>query len=93
MASSYDGDSTGRFHDRTYRLGETMAWFPPSDKRSASWCEAADPGHLPSIREACYSECLSCRAPLCVVLEFENRAIARVVTVAQESEWPNGYLR
>ena len=93
IAASYHGDATGRFHNRTYRIGETMAWFHPSDDRRAAWSEAADPGHLPSVHEACYSECLTCHADLCIVFEFENVGAARVVTAAREADWPSGYLR
>jgi hypothetical protein len=93
IASSYDGDSTGRFHERTYRLGETMAWFERSDVRRASWTDAADPAYLMVVREACYGACSSCGVELCIVLEFENAAPTSVVTITRVTDWPTGYLR
>ena len=93
IASSYSGDASGRFHDRTYGLGERVAWFTPPDERSCRWSECADPGHLPLVHEACYSECSDCRADLCVVLAFENASPADVVAVSAECDWPTGYLR
>ena len=93
IASSFDGDRTGRFHDRTYRLGEAMAWFPDSDSRNSAWADASDPGHRPAVHEACYGECSSCRGDLCVVLEFASLAPTRVVSLTREAEWPADYLR
>lgn len=93
IASDYAGDAAGRFHDRTYRVGEHMAWFLPPDKRSSRWSDRADPIHLPRVREACYASCQSCEADLCAVIEFQNLVPTIVVTITREEAWPNGYLR
>ena len=85
--------SYGRFHDRSYGLDARMAWWPQGDRRFDGWTERADPGHLPAIREACYSECQSCKAELCVVLEFQDLRPTRVLRISLESDWPDGYFR
>jgi hypothetical protein len=93
IAASYDGDSSGRFHDRPYGLDVVMAWWRRGDRRFDSWTDSADPGHLPSIREACYSDCQDCKADLCAVLEFQDLRATRVVLISLEAAWPEGYLR
>lgn len=93
IASDYAGDSAGRFHDRTYRIGEQLAWFPPPDKRSTQWSDGADPNHLPLVREACYATCPRCRADVCVVIEFENLVPKSVVTITRDDARPIGYQR
>ena len=93
IASDYDGDADGRFHDRTYRVGDRMAWFEPPDPRSSRWSECADPGRLPNVHEACYAHCVACRAEICVVLAFDRTRAVSVVAVATEAAWVPGYLR
>ncbi len=93
IASSFDGDSTGRFFDRTYPLGGEMAWWPKGDRRYLEWDERADPQSRPAVREACYAECRKCGANLCVVVEFEEIRPARIVSISLEQDWPVGYLR
>jgi hypothetical protein len=93
VAASHRGSEQGRFSGRTYRLNEALAWWPSSDPRHLSWQENCDPAHRPRIEEACYAECLSCHAEVCVVLEFKELKAARVVRTSIVSEWPTGYLR
>ena len=93
IAASYQGNEQGRFSGKTYRLNESLAWWPPADPRYPSWQEDCDLAHRPLIEEACYAECLSCHAELCAVLEFKDLRAVRVVQASVASEWPIGYLR
>jgi predicted RNA-binding Zn-ribbon protein involved in translation (DUF1610 family) len=91
VASDYDGDAGGRFHDRTYRFGERMAWWPESDSRYIRWSE--DCVSLPdgSSSEACYSDCTSCGAELCAVLRFEALVPRELLALRLEADWPSDY--
>ena len=93
VASSYEGDEQGCFFDRTYKLGEPMAWWPQTDDRYELWSEHCDPKHCSPLREACYCDCTRCGAGLCVVIEFENLRATRIVQASRESEWPDRYER
>lgn len=93
IASDYDGNEDGTFHGRTYRVGDRLAWFEPPDERHSRWSEAADPGRLPNVHEACYAHCAACRAEICVVLAFDRTRAPSVVAVATEAAWVPGYLR
>ena len=93
VASSFDGDSSGRFCDRTYKLGDEMAWWPPADGRCEEWHFDADPHARPAVREACYATCTHCRAELCMVLEFQALRPTQVISITHEEDWPSGYLR
>jgi len=92
-ASSYDGDDSGRFHDRTYQLGEVMRWFPASDPRVNSEEKPIFPAGQPEDHEACYSDCTNCGANLCVVIRFQGLTPIQVLHVSLESDWPTGYLK
>ena len=73
VASDYAGDASGRFHGREYRLGQTMAWWPRTDKRFDSWrAQRRRVGHVePEVdEEACYATCKLCNAPLYVIVRF-----------------------
>jgi hypothetical protein len=54
VASSFDGDETGRFCDRSYNLYERMVWWPREDPRFEDWpraehSELRDPRLLDAI--------------------------------------------
>jgi hypothetical protein len=96
VAADYDGDETGRFHDREYRIGDSMRWWTPLDPRFASWRANRGRGGVPSSEieeEACYAECPSCHARLFVLLRFNSIRIETVVAIGREETWPDGYLR
>ena len=93
VASSFSGDERGRFSNRSYRLGEAMAWWLPNDSRYPDWFKSCDPAHMSPVQEACYSECVGCRAELCVVVEFDGPTPIRAVAVTPASQWPEGYSR
>ena len=94
IASDFDGDTRGLFHDREYHLGDRMLWWPRGDARFQGWrvggrMENSIPPD--SDEEACYSNCTNCGAELCVVVNFLRAIPRRVVLVAREEDWPPGY--
>jgi hypothetical protein len=96
VASSFDGDLTGRFNERTYQLGQAMAWWPHDDKRFGEWRvngrrDAIASGSIDE--EACYSTCSACGADLCVVVSFKEAVPEQVVLVAREDDWPEQYWK
>jgi hypothetical protein len=94
MASSYNGDETGRFFDRVYKIGDRMAWWPQTHKDFARWQEDSEPGQPPHhTLEACYSKCENCGAELYAVIRFKDLKPIEVVEVGLESQWPEGYSR
>jgi hypothetical protein len=96
IASSYDGDDSGRFHNRIYVVGQTMAWWPRTDRRWPSWTEenrAPSEGQEGVVRECCYANCETCGAELYAVIEFRDLTVVRIVDVGIESLWPADYLR
>jgi hypothetical protein len=93
IAASYNGDSTGRFHDRKYHIGERMAWWPPDDPNYADWCNNGQCIQADRAREACYASCMSSGCKLCVVLEFVSLVPIRVIELLAEVDWPEGYGR
>src|ERR1051325_3408551 len=94
IASSYDGDETGRFHDRNYRFGERMAWYFEGHKLFPQWRDGGDPGQpSDSAVEACYSNCQTCGADLYTVVRFENLTPTQVIELGPGREWPEGHSR
>ena len=88
--SSYSGNASGRFHDRIYSIGDTLAWFEIDDTNySYEWHEQqADVGNA---IEACYASCLSCGAPLCSVVTVCNFVVCSVSAIEHENNWPSGF--
>ena len=93
IASSYEGDSSGRFSGRTYHMGERMAWWEPEDQRYRSWAEGSDDLHPGSVVEACYSSCKSCGSDLYAVIEFRDLVPFQTQDVGLEDEWPEGFWK
>jgi hypothetical protein len=93
VASDYDGDARGRFHDREYGLGDKMWWWADNDPRYPDWRVLGRPGidEDEYDEEACYSTCGACGANLCVVLGFRKIVPTTIVRVVKEEEWPEGY--
>ncbi len=94
VASSYDGDDTGRFFDRTYTLGQQMAWWPRDHKAYDSWRDngrkdAPTDGEVDW--ECCYSTCAKCASKLYVVIRFSGPTPVAVESVGFESDWPDGF--
>jgi hypothetical protein len=108
VASSYRGDASGRFHDRAYRVGEAMAWWPRGDRRWGEWRvwggrggvsdregEAGEAGEADEEREeeACYADCAACGAELYVIVRFRAAVVEWVLGIGRVEDWPDGYLR
>jgi hypothetical protein len=94
VASDYDGDDTGRFHDREYHIGGKMHWWPASDPRFSEWRASPNRDRTQSSEieeEACYAECPSCHARLFVLLRFNGLRIDQVLAIGREEAWPKGY--
>jgi hypothetical protein len=82
--ASYDGDATGRFALRTYRPGDGLAWWLPSDPRHGSWADGADATPLPdgAVAESCYGECACCEAELLASVIFQDQRPVRITDLA-----------
>jgi len=96
IASDFDGDSSGRFSGREYKLGDVMAWWPADDRRYDLWRTNGrkfGPTSGSMDEEACYATCANCSSDLCVVIEFEDRSPKSVVCILKETEWPAEYFR
>lgn len=96
VASDYGGDERGRFHDREYRLGDEMVWWPAGHPQFTAW-KLGNAVHPPTDpdddEEACHAAWRACGAELFVVLEFHDRRPTRVIQVGLERNWPATFLR
>jgi hypothetical protein len=95
VASDFNGDQTGRFCHRDYKLGEKMVWWPQSDTRYHNWREGNSVEPVADPRndvECCYSKCLECKAELYAVIRFEETVPVELLEVGLEKDWPVGYL-
>ena len=93
VASSFDGDDSGRFCHRTYRLGERMPWFSPNETGYHRRQEMMEPCNQLNAREACYSNCTSCAAELYVVIQFRDLTPTEILDIGRESDAPEDYAR
>jgi hypothetical protein len=97
VAASFDGDTTGRFCDRTYEVGKPMAWWSPDDPRFGSWRvngrrdETYDSPD--TDEEACYANCEACGAELFVVIRFRPVIPISVVRLGLVADWPSEYFQ
>src|SRR5882672_2539214 len=71
-ASSFDGDDTGLFCHRSYRVGEDIAWWPRQHAEYDSWIDEATVALLydDAVRQCCHTTCVTCLSDLYAVLEF-----------------------
>lgn len=81
VAADYDGDESGRFMNREYRLGERMAWFSEDDSDPLDWI-----GFCEKNSNGLYVERSECGCPLCgetraVEVEFADRVALRILDV------------
>lgn len=95
VASSFDGDEHGRFHDLEYGIGQGMRWWGRDDSRFGDWLPEKAFRKAGDIAagetEACYATCSQCQATLCALLRFRENVPESVVLLAKEDEWPAGY--
>jgi hypothetical protein len=89
VASSFKGDSRGRFCMRTYRLGEPMAWWPREHPEFASWRVPSENEGAEYCEEACDAQCTACNATLCVLIRFKENVPLEVVDIGREAAWPS----
>lgn len=95
FCSDYDGDSTKRFHDRIYNLGDIMAWWPRNSPRHSEWIESNTKNKhgYDANTECCYSDCLNCGAELFVVIRFSECTPVEVLNLGLEVNWPEEYFK
>lgn len=95
VASDYDGDEFGRFHDALYRVGEQMRWWPPEHRKHGEWRNGnrKEPDDIPSNEEyeCCYTTCSDCRAKFFSVIKFLDVTPISVLDFGQESDWPTSF--
>ena len=75
VASSFAGDDAGSFWERTYTIGDTLAWFPRGDKRFPQWSRGLDMRDR-SVVDFCYGECPSCGVYLRVDVDVDDLRIS-----------------
>ena len=96
VASDYDGDETGRFHDRTYSLGQKMAWWARTSARFRQWRvdgKVDGPNEAEWDEEACHATCTGCGAELYVVIRFHENLPEKVIAIGPATAWPSGYSK
>ena len=96
VAADYDGDRTGRFHDREYQVGDKMAWWAEDDPRYEDWKYGGtlnEPQVGESDSECCSAECPKCGAELYVVIQFDGPRATKVLDIGLESNWPTEYAK
>lgn len=97
VASSYGGDTTGRFFDEEYRLGDPMRWWPRGHKKYEEWRVDGRKTNesLPrkTDSECCYASCPACKAELFVIIEFDGPRPTKLMKVGLEKDWPEDYWK
>jgi len=92
MASSFDGDDTGRFCHTTYSLGQPMRWWNKNNPLYTTWKDGnlLEKIRLPDTQdmECCYSVCSACEQELYVVILFEDAIPKTVIESEAISHWP-----
>jgi hypothetical protein len=92
-ASSYSGDDKGRYHDRSYKVGDKLAWFDLQDSRykdpnHSGVVDQDDPGR---ILECTYADCDSCRAKLFAIVAISEFRVVEVIRIGLEKDEPRGF--
>ncbi|MEQ9073141.1 MAG: hypothetical protein RLP09_04740 [Sandaracinaceae bacterium] len=77
VAADFDGDETGRFLNREYRLGEKMRWF--SDADELDWIGFCERNPVGALYETTTVTCSLCSAESEVDVEFDSLVATRVV--------------
>ena len=97
IASDFDGDLRGRFHDRHYRLNQAMWWWDFNHEKHDDWRVDGNRGGGRSEagydEECCYSTCQSCGAQLYVVIRFRKNVPEKVLGTGLEENWPDEYYK
>ena len=97
VASSYDGDESGRFQDDTYSLQDKMRWWRVGHADFEKWkdgnrkvIEGIDDRE---VFECCHASCMSCAGEIYAVIRFVDCAPVEVVEFGPEEDWPDSYWR
>jgi hypothetical protein len=94
IASSYDGDISGRFCDKDYQLKQKMAWWSDDHPESKSWADGDNQiAPKSEIIECCYSICMKCNGSLYAVIVFDMLMATSVISLGLEENWPIGFKR
>jgi len=86
LASSYDGDATGRFYDRSYAPGDTMAWWPKEDSRFSSWSEGFERSNEFEASETCLANCTGCGVELVSTIRISEFQIGTNISTAIDED-------
>lgn len=96
IASDYGGDESGRFHDREYRVGDPLKWWPQQSPKYAKWRVngiIGGSGYGDFDTECCYTACPECKTNLYAVIEFEGPRAVNVKEIGFEDQWPQNYFK
>ena len=91
VAADFDGDHTGRFCGREYRIGERMAWWHEEDPRHAGWTDPDGGTPSDSVDECCYARCGACASELFALIHFLNLRPTAVLSLGLVEDWPPDY--
>ena len=96
VASDYNGDQTGRFHDREYQFGEKLLWWPKEHQNYQEWRVNGRFGEAATGNadaECCYTSCPKCKAELFAIIEFHGPRSVVVKEIGLEGHWPVDYKK
>ena len=95
FCSDYDGDDSGRFHDRVFKLGDKMPWWNSEHPRHNEWSQSnlIDEDTVISPTECCYSECKNCESELYTVILFNSCIPEVVLAIGKVENWPAEYYQ
>jgi hypothetical protein len=85
-AASFESDDNGRFHDRSYRLGDQLEWWPESDPRFDSWHEdpaVSDRGDG-TFEEAVFGDCSICNMAVVGATVYRGLRIQAVRSIVAD---------
>lgn len=93
MASSFDGDESGRFCQNEYLVGEKMRWWSPDSESFAKWIDKYKSVKVSSeeFQECCYGECLTCKSEIFGIISFRNLIPIKLDLVGLEKDWPERF--
>lgn len=87
IASDLDGDATGRFMERVYRLGDKMAWFDGDHEDFDCWMTWGIPTRGP-VYEYCHATCENCGSELYGCIQFEDLRPTKISELGLAEDWP-----
>lgn len=97
VASSYDGDQLGLFHNKEYKLGDRMRWHNDHHKNFQDWqieseINPSEP-NSENLKECCYAGCLNCDYELYAIIEFHLTTAIQVLELGLEENWPDNFYQ